>query len=215
MANPISGAKAQASNAVSGAAASAKNAASSAMGEAAGKLDEMKSMADKLKNMSNLSNVFNLGGLMGKLGDAAGVLAMATPDALLPDLAGKLRGAQKILKIAENITKMVSKAKSIGDAKSGIPSTDSAKAGAMDKLNEAKNAATEKAKNAASVAGGSSSLGGGAMPSISNNSNLSIGGISAGKLTGGLNTSGIAGKVSGGSFSVPTVGNGFGGGLNL
>ena len=208
MANPISGAKSQASNAVSGAAASAKNAASSVTG----KLDEMKSMADNLKNMSNLSNVFNLGGLMGKLGDAAGVLAMATPDALLPDLAGKLRGAQKILKIAENITKMVSKAKSIGDAKSGIPSTDSSKAGAMDKLNEAKNAATKKATNAASATGGISSLGGGA---ISNNSNLSIGGISAGKLTGGLNTSGIAGKVSGGSFSVPMVGNGFGGGLNL
>ena len=201
MANPISNAKAQASNAVSGAAASAKNAASSVTG----KLDEMKSMADNLKNLSNLSNVFNLGGLMGKLGDAAGILSMATPDALLPDLAGKLRGAQKILKIAENISKMVAKAKSIGDAKSGIPSTDSLKSGAMDKLNEAKGAVTEKAANAASATGSISSLGGGAMSSISGGSNLSIGGISAGKLTGGLNTSGITSKVSGSSFSVPTV----------
>jgi len=201
MANPISGAKAQASNAVSGATTSAKNAASSVTG----KLDEMKSMADNLKNMSNLSNVFNLGGLMGKLGDAAGVLAMATPDALLPDLAGKLRGAQKILKIAENITKMVSKAKSIGDAKSGIPSTDSAKAGAMDKLNEAKNAATEKAKNSTNSTNIST-----ATSTISGQQ--TVNGISAGKLNTDIGSSPIIGKVSGKSY---TIGGGLSGPTNF
>ena len=205
MANPISGAKTRASsaasNAVSSATASAKNAASSITG----KLDEMKSMADKLKNMNNLSNVFNLGELMGKLGDAAGVLAMATPDALLPDLAGKLRGAQKILKIAENITKMVSKAKSIGDAKSGIPSTDSAKAGAMDKLNKAKNAATEKAKNATNstnISATTSTISG----------QRTVNGISAGKLNTDIGSSPIIGKVSGKSY---TIGGGLSGPTNF
>jgi hypothetical protein len=136
---------------------------------------------------------------------------------LLPDLAGKLRGAQKILKIAENITKMVSKAKSIGDAKSGIPSTDSLKAGAMDKLNEAKENAAGKlseatsaisnATNPANVSAATSAISGGIS-----NMQQTVNGISAGKLNTDIGSSPIIGKVSGKSYA---IGGGLGGPTNF
>jgi len=229
MANPVSGVKAQAASAANKAASGVKD-----------KLNQMKSMANNLKNLGNIGSVFNLGGLTGLLGDASGVLSMSTPDALIPNLDGILTGAQRSMKIAENITKMVAKAKSIGDAKSGIPSGSSFSANAMNQINAAKTEAANKISQAATpgnlakVSSGITSgiqaatSGGGAslsqitnqvqnsIPSIQNVSrqfSQGIGQISA--RAGGF--SGITGKVSGvvGNIPMPTIGGGFGGGLNL
>jgi hypothetical protein len=225
MANPVSGVKAQAAGAANKAASGVKN-----------KLNQMKSMANNLKNLGNIGNVFNLGGLnlgglTGMLGDASGVLSMSTPDALIPNLDGILTGAQRSMKIAENITKMVAKAKSIGDAKSGIPSGSSFSANAMNQINAAKTEAANKISqvatpgNLAKVSSGITSgiqtavSGGGAslsqitnqvqnsIPSIQNVSgqfSQGIGQISA--KAGGF--SGITGKVSGvvGNIPMPTIG---------
>ena len=229
MANPVSGVKSQAASAANKAASGVKD-----------KLNQMKSMANNLKNLGNIGNVFNLGGLTGMLGDASGILSMSTPDALIPNLDGILTGAQRSMKIAENITKMVAKAKSIGDAKSGIPSGSSFSADAMNKLNAAKAEATNKmaqAANPSNLAKVSSGMtsgiqaavsgGGASLSQITNRAQNSIPSVQnmAGKFTQGIGKisagaggfSGITGRVSGvvGNIPMPTVGGGFGGGLKL
>ena len=135
MASPAAAAQAKASNAVS----SAKQKAS----DAKSKLDAMKQQATAILQNVNINAALNITGqLASKLGgiQAASILADAVPGKILPTLAGAAAAAQ----VMNNVSKLLKKAKGVGNKKSGQAEDESA--GAAQEQTDKKMEAIEKAR---------------------------------------------------------------------